>query len=162
MPDNHHDQALRDQFVSLLSEGEAHLDFDGAIKDLPAEARGRKPEGGHSPWELVEHMRIAQRDILEFTKDGRHQSPKFPVGYWPNPEKTPTAEDWNHSVRGFKSDLAEIVALVKSPATDLFAKVPHGSGQTVLRELFLIADHNAYHLGELVVTRRLLGVWTQS
>jgi uncharacterized damage-inducible protein DinB len=160
---NNNDHALREQIVGLLSKGEAHLTFEDAIKGLPADARSKKPAGAaHSPWELIEHMRIAQKDILEFTKDGRHKSPKFPAGYWPDPKKAPSDDDWENCLKGFKADLAELVAMAKNDSIDLFSQVPHGSGQTVLRELLLVADHNAYHLGELVVTLRSLGVWSRS
>jgi uncharacterized damage-inducible protein DinB len=154
------DGALREHLVKLLTEAQAHATFDQAVKGLPAELRGKVPKGGeHSPWQLLEHLRIAQLDILEFSRNEKHESPKWPEGSWPK-EKAPGDEKaWDKSVRGFKRDLKEMVELVQDEETDLFAKIPHGDGQTVLREALLIADHNAYHVGQLVVVRRLLGAW---
>ncbi len=151
---------LREHLLSLLKGGNAHLDFDSAVKGLPVELRGKRPKGSpYSPWELLEHLRIAQRDILEFSRDANHQSPKWPEGYWPKTPAPPTAGAWARSVKQFREDLNAMCALVEDPATDLFARIPHGDGQTILREALLVADHNAYHLGELVLVRRLLGAW---
>lgn len=154
------DKALREHLVYLLTDGGAHANFDTAIKDMPAAIRGKKPEGAdHSPWELLEHLRIAQWDILEFSRNGKHKSPEFPAGYWPKEQAPPNDEAWEKSVKAFRSELKAIVDLVKDPETDMFAKVPHGDGQTILREALLAADHNAYHIGQLVLVRKLLGVW---
>jgi hypothetical protein len=154
------DQALRDHLLYLLRGGGAHLDFEAAIADLPEGLRGTKPAGlPHSPWRLVEHMRIAQWDILEFSRDPKHVSPKFPDGYWPQGDAPPNADAWEQSVAAFLTDLSAMQELVADPATDLFAPIPHGQGQTILREALLVADHNAYHLGQLVTIRRLLGAW---
>jgi len=154
------DSSLRQHLVNLLREGHAHATFDAAIKNLPATARGKRPKGAeHSPWEILEHLRIAQWDILEFSRDAKHQSPDFPSGYWPASAAPPDEKAWAKCVRAFRRDLNALCALVEDKSTDLFAKIPHGSGQTILREALLAADHNAYHLGELVVVRRLLGVW---
>ena len=157
---NKSDAVLREHLVKLLSGSEAHADFETAIKELPAELRGKTPKGAeHSPWELLEHLRIAQWDILEFSRNAKHESPKWPEGYWPK-EKAPADEKaWDNSVRDFKRDLKEMVELVQDEKTDLFAKLPHGEGQTILREALLTADHNAYHVGQLVLVRRLLGAW---
>lgn len=153
------DQALREHLVHLLRGGGAHLDFDKAIGGLPAALRGVRPGGlPHSPWRLLEHMRLAQWDILEFCHNPRHVSPEFPDGYWPQ-EDSPSDAAWDRSVEAFRADLKAMQRLVADPATDLFAKIPHGDGQTILREALLVADHNAYHLGQLVVVRRLLGAW---
>lgn len=154
------DAALRQHLVELLTGGHAHATFEQAVKNLPEELRGKVPKGAeHSPWQLLEHLRIAQWDILEFSRDEEHESPKWPEGYWPK-EKAPAEEKaWDKSVRTFKRDLKEMVALVEDPKTDLFAKIPHGDGQTVLREALLAADHSAYHIGQLVLMRRLLGAW---
>jgi hypothetical protein len=154
------DKALREHLVYLLRGGGAHLDFDAAVADLPVELRGVKPPGlPHSPWRLLEHLRIAQWDILEFSRNPRHVSPKFPDGYWPSGDGPPDAAGWDRSIAAFRADLTAMQDLVADPATDLFARIPHGEGQTVLREALLVADHNAYHLGQLVVVRRLLGAW---
>jgi hypothetical protein len=154
------DQSLREHLLYLLRGGGAHLSFDQAVAGLPARLRGVRPRGlPHSPWRLVEHMRIAQWDILEFCRNPEHVSPKFPEGYWPEGDASPTARAWTKSIAAFRTDLEAMQALVTDPATDLFARIPHGAGQTILREALLMADHNAYHLGQLVVVRRLLGAW---
>lgn len=154
------DQALRDHLLFLLRDGGAHVHFDAAIKGLPAALRGKRPKGAdHSPWELLEHLRLAQWDILEFSRNAAYQSPKWPEGYWPEKPAPPNDRAWAKSIREFSADLDALCALVADPATDLFAKIPHGDGQTVLREALLVADHNAYHLGQLVLVRRLLGAW---
>ena len=154
------DKALREHLLYLLRGGGAHLDFDAAIADLPAELRGAKPAGVlHTPWRLLEHMRIAHWDILEFSRNPRHVSPPFDEGYWPAGDAPPDAGAWGQSAAAFRADLKAMQDLVADPATDLFAPIPHGDGQTILREALLVADHNAYHLGQLVVVRRALGAW---
>ena len=157
-----HDRALRDHLLFLLRGGGAHLDFETAIADLPPNLRGGKLPGlPHTPWRLLEHMRIAQWDILEFSRDPKHVSPSFPDGYWPAGDAPPDDAAWNRSVESFRADLKSMQDLVADPAIDLFAPIPHGDGQTVLREALLVADHNAYHLGQLVTVRRLLGAWPE-
>jgi hypothetical protein len=122
--------------------------------------RGKRPEGAeHSPWEILEHMRLAQSDILEFSRDPKHTSPEWPSGYWPKKQAPPNSTAWNKSVKAFQADLKATCQLVERPSTNLYARIPHGDGQTILREALLIADHNAYHLGEMVLVRRLLGAW---
>lgn len=154
------DKALREHLVKLLQGGDAHVDFEAAVKNLPAELRGKRPKGAeHSPWELLEHLRIAQWDILEFSRNPKHQSPDFPQGYWPKGPQPPDENAWDKSVAAFRKDLQAMCELVANASTDLLAKIPHGDGQTVLREALVLADHNAYHLGQLVLTRRLLGAW---
>ena len=157
---NKSDKAVREHVVQLLTGGHAHATFEQAIKDLPVELRGKRPKGAeHSPWEIVEHLRLAQWDILGFSRDARHKSPEWPVGYWPKSAAPPEDKAWEKTVRAFRRDLKAMVALVSDEATDLYAKIAHGDGQTVLREALLTADHNAYHVGELVLVRRLLGAW---
>jgi hypothetical protein len=154
--------ALREHLLYLLRGGGAHLDFDRAVADLPPDLRGAKPAGlPFSPWRLLEHMRIAQWDILRFSVDPKHVSPPFPAGYWPPDDAPPDTAAWDRSVTAFRADLRAMQDLVADPATDLFTPLPHGEGQTVLREALLVADHNAYHLGQLVVVRRLLGAWSE-
>lgn len=156
------DKALRNHLVYLLRGGGAHLSFDDAVAGLPTALRGAKPSGvPHTPWRLVEHMRIAQWDILEFFRNAGHVSPKFPEGYWPKGDAPPTAADWDKSVESFRADLKAMQDLVADPRTDLYAPIPHGHGQTILREALLVADHNAYHLGQLLVVRRCLGAWPE-
>jgi hypothetical protein len=155
------DKSLRDHVLYLLRGGGAHLDFEAAVADLPAELRGAKPAGlPHTPWRLVEHMRIAQWDILEFSRNPAHVSPEFDAGYWPQGDAPPDAGAWDRSLEAFRADLKAMQDLVANPAVDLFAPFPHGQGQTLLREALLLADHNAYHLGQLVTVRRLLGAWS--
>jgi DinB superfamily len=154
------DASLRKHLVYLLSEGGAHADFSASVARLPASLRGAKRAGvPHTAWQLVEHMRIAQWDILEFSRNAAHVSPDWPSGYWPDSSAPPSDRAWNASLRAFRADLQAMVALVSNPRTDLFARIPHGDGQTILREALLLADHNAYHLGQLVLLRKLLGAW---
>lgn len=154
------DEALRQHLLNLLRGGNAHADFDTVFKDLPAELRGKRPKGvEHSPWEVLEHLRIAQWDILEFSRNPNHISPEFPSGYWPRTPAPADEKAWDKSIRSFRKDLKALCDLVADESTDLFAKIPHGDGQTILREALVTADHNAYHLGEAVLLRRLLGAW---
>jgi len=154
------DQSLRKHLVDLLAGGAAHVDFEAAIADLPVDLRGARPESlPHSPWRLLEHMRIAQWDILEFSRDPHHVSPKWPEGYWPKGDAPPDLTAWDRSVEAFRAGLQAMKELVTNPDTDLLAPIPHGQGQTILREALLVADHNAYHLGQLIIVRRLLGSW---
>ena len=154
--------SLREHVLDLLGGGGAHLHFAKAFADLPAENRGSKPPGiPYSPWQLLEHMRIAQWDILEFSRSASHVSPDWPGGYWPETDGPPDEAAWQQSLAAFRSDLEAMKALVADQSTDLLAKIPHGDGQTVLREALLVADHNAYHLGQVVVVRRALGAWRE-
>jgi hypothetical protein len=156
------DRTLRQHLVDLLTGGGAHASFETAVARLPASLRGaRHSRAPYSAWELLEHMRIAQRDILEFSRNPAHASPKWPAGYWPRSKTPPTARAWAQSVNAFQADLRTMVSLVKNPRTDLFARIPHGNGQTVLREALLVADHNAYHLGQLILLRKLLKAWPE-
>jgi uncharacterized damage-inducible protein DinB len=154
------DRALREHLLYLLQGGGAHLNFETAIAGLPPELRGAKPAGlPHTAWRLLEHMRICQLDILEFSRNPKHVSPKFPDGYWPKDDAPADAAAWDAAVAAFQADLKAMEDLVANPATYLFAPIPHGDGQTILREALLVADHNAYHLGQLVTVRRLIGAW---
>ena len=151
------DKSLRDHLASLLRGGNAHISFDDFVKDFPAGACGRKIEGlPYTAWQVLEHLRIAQWDILEFCRAAKHVSPKWPEGYWPKPDNLGTEELWKETVERFRGDLKQMEGLVVNPSTDLFAKIPHGNGQTVLREALLVADHNAHHLGALVVMNRIV------
>jgi hypothetical protein len=155
-------QPLHEHVLELLASASAHVPFDKAVADLPPDLRGRTaPSVPHSPWRLLEHMRIAQWDILEFSRNPKHVSPPWPDGYWPRDDAPPDDGAWDRAVEAFRADLKAMCDLVADPATDLFARIPHGDGQTVLREALLVADHNAYHLGQLVVVRRLLGCWPE-
>ncbi len=155
-----HDRLLRQHLLDLLTGSNAHADFEASIKGLPAALRGKRPKGAeHSPWELLEHLRIAQWDILEFSRNAKHKSPDWPGGYWPSAAMPPDENAWDKSVRAFRKDLKTFCDLILAPETDLYAKIPHGDGQTILREALLIADHNAYHVGQLILVRKLLGAW---
>jgi hypothetical protein len=154
------DESLRDHVLYLLAGGGAHAKFDDVIKDLPPNLRGTKPDKfPHSAWMLLEHLRLAQWDILEFSRNSKHVSPAWPQGYWPGTEVPPTEAAWNKSIRQFRRDLKAMQDLVANPKTDLFARIAWGDGQTILREALLLADHNAYHLGQLLDVRRLLSAW---
>ena len=151
------DQSLREHLVSLLEGGNAHVSFDDFVKDFPVAKCGQRVAGlPYTPWQVLEHMRIAQWDILEFSRDARHVSPKWPKGYWPDEGETGTEKLWSETVEKFRGDLQAFADLVRDPATDLFAKIPHGTGQTVLREVLVLADHSSNHLGALIVMARLL------
>jgi len=155
------DKVVRDTVVALLTKGNAHVTVDKALEGLPAALRGRRPaEGGHSVWEELEHMRLAQEDILRYTLDQAWVSPEWPQGYWPSQEP-PDDDAWNASIARFRADLQEVVALTQDPERDLTSRLPQGQGRTYLRQVLLVADHNAYHLGQIVQTRKLLGAWPE-
>ncbi|MGI9189223.1 MAG: DinB family protein [Longimicrobiaceae bacterium] len=148
----------RETVARLLDWGEAHAGFDKALSGIPPELRGVQPEGlPYSPWQLLEHLRLAQRDILDFCRDPDYTRPEWPDDYWPPTHAPASADEW--SVEAFRGDRDALRRLASDPDLDLTAEIPHGEGQTYLRELLLVADHNAYHLGQLVVVRRLLGIW---
>ena len=151
------DRSLREHLLYLLRGGGAHIKFEEALDGFPAEFFNARADGvPYTPWQLLEHMRIAQRDILEFSRSAAHVSPKWPAGYWPEEDVGADEDDWRRSVEGFRADLREMESLVEDASTDLYARIPHGDGQTILREALLVADHNAYHLGVLVTMKRLL------
>jgi hypothetical protein len=151
---------LREHVLYLLKDGGAHVDFNAAVKNVPVDLRGKRPKGAdHSLWELLEHMRLAQWDILEFSRNPEHRSPPWPAGYWPATPAPPNQGAWNKSIRVFRDNLDAMCSLIADESLDLFAPFPHGDGQTLLREALLVADHNAYHIGQVVLVRRLLGIW---
>ncbi|MCE5228025.1 DinB family protein [bacterium] len=153
---------LREQLIGLLEGGQAHAEFDAAVADMPPGLRGRVIDGaGYSPWQLLEHMRIAQWDILEFSRNPRHVSPKWPEGYWPPDPAPPGAQAWDESIGRFRADLEAMKELVNDPENDLNKPFQHGQGQTLLREALLAADHNAYHLGQFVLLRKIMGAWPE-
>jgi hypothetical protein len=159
-PTDHRERALREHLVRLLSKEQAHCGFESAIADFPAGLRAVKiPGSPHTPWQILEHMRIAQWDILEFCRNPRHVSPSYPEGYWPPTVFPPDGAAWERSVGTFRADLRAMLDLVKNPKTDLFARISHGQGQTVLREALLVADHNSYHIGQFILLRRMAGAW---
>ena len=157
------DGDLREQVVYLLKGGGAHVHFMDALEGFPPGKYGTFADAlPHTGWQLLEHARLAQWDILDFSRNPKHVSPAFPSGYWPKTPAPANEKAWAESVAAFQRDLEEMVHLVRNPRTDLFAKIPHGQGQTILREALLLADHNAYHLGQLVDLRRALGAWPES
>ena len=158
----HMNDPVREQIIKLLQGGQAHLTLDDVLKNFPPSLRGLKPAGApHSAWQLLEHLRIAQWDILEFSRNAKHVSPKWPEGYWPPNDRPPTDAAWKKCISAIKRDCRAMQRLVENPRTDLYSKIPHGTGQNILREALLIADHNAYHIGQLMLVRRLLGAWKE-
>lgn len=154
------DRALRDQLRRLLDWEDAHVNFDTAVSAIPVKLRGTRPKGvPYSLWQLVEHLRITQHDILDFCRNANYKELKWPEDYWPSAAAPPSQSAWDKSVRQFRHDRKELQQLAMDTTVDLGARIPHGSGQTYLRELVLAADHAAYHTGELVLVRRLLGIW---
>jgi hypothetical protein len=148
---------LRKHLLDLLFMKGAHLDFDAAVAGFPIALRGVKPKGApHTPWQLLEHLRIAQWDILDFSRNPAYREMKWPDGYWPKTEAPPAAAAWDQSVEQFRQDLKSMEKLISRPSVDLTTRIPHGAGQTLLREALLVADHNSYHLGQLVLVRKML------
>jgi hypothetical protein len=157
MADNQ--KSLRADLLAVLDGGNAHATFADAVKGLPPELRGKREGAEHSPWELLEHLRLAQWDIIEYALDPKHVSPEFPAGYWPKSPEPPDAKAWDKSVAAFRKDLKKLTAVIAKPSTDLLKPIPHANKQTLHNKTLLLADHNAYHLGQLVLVRRLLGAW---
>ena len=152
--------ALRAQLASYLDWHDAHASFDAAVDGVPADKRGLTATGvPHSLWQLLEHLRIAQHDILDFCVNADYEEMKWPDDYWPKSPAPPTPGAWDQSIAAYRRDREAMQALARDPAVDLFAKIPHGSGQTCLREILLVVDHAAYHIGQMVFVRRLLGIW---
>jgi DinB family protein len=156
------DKPLRDNVLHLLRGGNAHVSFERAVANFPEDLRGKKPRGlPYTSWQQLEHMRIAQWDILEYIRNPQHSSPEWPAGYWPG--EAPTARNaWAKSVKSFQADRQALLEMAADPVTDLLARVPADpEGPTILHEMLLVSDHNAYHLGQLIVLRRLLGGWLE-
>jgi hypothetical protein len=157
------DGDLRKQLVHLLQGGQAHVRFSDVLEGFPVKKRGVLARGlAHTAWQLLEHARLAQWDILEFCRNPNHVSPDFPEGYWPKTPIPPNATAWDQCARDFHYDLLQMIALVENPKTDLHAAIPRGNGKNILREALVLADHNAYHLGQLVDVRRALGTWPEA
>ena len=151
---------LRTHLLRLLDWQDAHVNFEAAVDGIPTAQRGVRPEGlPYSAWELLEHLRLTQHDILEFCRNAAYEEPTWPADYWPRSPAPPSTEAWDESVAAFRADREAIRHFTADPDHDLFAAIPHGSGQTYLREVLLVADHNAYHVGQLVAVRKLLGAW---
>jgi hypothetical protein len=153
------EKGLRSELLALLQGGNAHMGFEDAIAEFPPDHINRKPTRlPYSFWHLLEHMRIVQWDILQFVLDPDHVSPPYPDGYWPAEDKKGEQEDWDRTIRGFRKDLLKLQELVSNPKTDFFGPIPHAKEYTVFREILLAADHNAFHLGEFVILRRIMGI----
>lgn len=154
------DGILRKQLLQLLQGRNAHLNFDDALANFPlAFMNARPPNVSYTPWHLVEHLRIAQWDILEFMRHPDHTSPAWPVGYWPEEQAEADESTWLDSIRQFRKDLNEVEDIVKDETIELTAEIPHAPGYTYLREILLVADHNAYHIGEFAILRQVMGTW---
>jgi len=155
------EQALREQLLKVIDWEEAHVPFDRAVKGIPPSMRGVVPNGWeHSAWQLVEHIRIAQADILEFSITAKYKAKKWPDDYWPKASAPRNAAAWSKSIAEIRTDRKKLQQLAKNPRVDLTAEIPHGTGQTYLRELLLVAAHNSYHIGQIVSLRKQLGIWT--
>jgi len=156
------EKSLREHLVWLLRVGNAHVTFEQAVAGIPPRLRGARAKGvPWTPWQLLEHLRICQWDILDFCRNPKYKEMRFPDDYWPRSAKPASRAAWNASVRRFLADRRAMERLVRNPKADLFARILHGTGQTILREALVVADHNAYHVGQLVLLRRLLGGWAE-
>ena len=154
-------QALRKELISVITEDNAHAGFDAAVKDFHANLRGERPQGvPHSAYQLVEHLHIAQWDIIEYALNPKHKSPDFPGGYWPKSPEPPDAKAWDKAVAGFRADRKKLVAVLEKQ--DILAPIPHANNQSLAAKTILLIDHNAYHVGQLLLTRRLLHIWPES
>jgi hypothetical protein len=156
------DEQLREQLVDLLLRGNAHMSFDEAVKDFPAARMNDQfPNGEYSAWGLLEHLRLTQNDILEFITSANYQDKSWPKDYWPDPKTTASAADWRRTIEQFHQDRQALVDLARDPGRDLYAKIPHGTGQNLLKEILVVADHNAYHIGEFGIMRQVMGAWAK-
>jgi hypothetical protein len=151
---------IRKQLIWLLTGGNAHMTFEEAVADFPMEAiNTRFPNGTYTPWHLLEHLRLTQWDILDFMRNPAYREGNWPEDFWPAEDKQATRADWDETIRAFLRDRHAIEELVADPATDLQARIAHGTGQTIFREILLVADHNAYHIGEFAIMRQVMGTW---
>jgi hypothetical protein len=157
------DRVVREQLLALLRGGNAHMGFDRAVADFPPEYFNTRPANvSYTPWHILEHMRLAQWDILEFMRNPDHVSPPWPAGYWPPPAAEADQAQWDKTISQFRADLQALQDIVADPGTDLYAPIPHAPGYTILREILVVADHNAYHTGEFAVLRQVMGTWPAS
>ena len=154
------DQVVRQQLLALLIGGNAHMTFEQSVADFPAEHYNTKPPNvTYTPWHILEHLRIAQWDILEFIRNPNHVSPEWPAGYWPHPSETVAQDGWEDTISRFLSNLGSLRDIVKGPETDLYAPIPHAQGYTIFQEILVVCDHNAYHIGEFGILRQVMGTW---
>jgi hypothetical protein len=157
------EQVLREQLIQMLRSKNAHMSLESAVADFPMEAiNTRAPNVPYTPWHLLEHIRIAQWDILEFVRDPKHVSPPWPKGYWPDQNVIADPSDWEKTLQSYRSDLDALEELARDPKTDLFTPIPHGDGQNILREILTVSDHNAYHTGEFAILRQVMGTWPKN
>ena len=157
------DQVAREQLLALLYGGNAHMTFEQAVADFPAEHFNTRPDNiAYTPWHILEHLRIAQWDILDFIRNAQYKPLDWPAGYWPDPAAEATAEEWQQSVESFRADRAQLVAMIDDPQVDLFAELAHAPGYTILREINVVSDHNAYHIGELAILRQVMDAWPEN
>jgi hypothetical protein len=154
------DLVVREEVLHLLRGGNAHMSFADAVRNFPMEHINTKfPGGTYTPWHLLEHLRLTQWDILDFIRNPEYQEREWPREYWPPQDQEATEQDWQLTISTFVADDQTLQALAENPATDLYARITHGTGQTILRELLLVADHNAYHIGEFAIARQMMGTW---
>ncbi|MFN8453988.1 MAG: DinB family protein [Anaerolineae bacterium] len=154
------EQIMHEQLLALLNGGHAHMEFDQAVAEFPLDAINRKPPHvPYTPWHLLEHLRLAQWDILEFIRNPNHVSPDWPTGYWPSPEAQADAAHWQQTISAFQADLKSLEELVANPETDLFAPLPQGLPYTIFREIMVVANHNSYHIGEFAILRQVMDTW---
>jgi len=157
------DQVVREQLLALLNGGNAHMSFEQAVENFPAEHFNTKPANvTYTPWHILEHIRIAQWDILEFIRNPDHVSPQWPAGYWPHPVETADQEQWNRTISSFLSNLQMLRDIVADSAIDLYAPIPHAADYIIFREILVVADHNAYHIGEFAILRQVMCIWPKS
>ncbi len=154
------EDVVREQILALLNGGNAHMTFEEAIADFPvASINTVFPNSTYTPWHLLEHLRISQWDILDFIRNPNYQEMEWPKDYWPPQDQQATPADWERTIQSFQVDMRALQEIVKDPKTDLYARIPHGTGQTIFREMLLVADHNAYHIGEFAIMRQVMGTW---
>lgn len=152
-------EVLNEQLIALLSGDNAHVNFEQAMADFPIKhINDHIPNFDHTPWQILEHLRISQWDILDFVRNPKYVSPPWPDGYWPEQTKADELL-WQNSINKFRSDLNDIISLVNNPNTDFFGAIPHAEKYSIFREVLLVADHNAYHIGQLIMMRKILGIW---
>jgi hypothetical protein len=156
------DQVVREQLLALMSGGNAHMSFEQAVANFPAEHFNTKPTSvSYTPWHILEHLHIAQWDILEFIRNPDHVSPQWPIGYWPSPAEAADQDQWDQTIDSFLSDAQELRDIVTDPNTDLYASIPHAPDYTIFREILVVSDHNAYHIGEFAILRQVMGTWSK-
>jgi hypothetical protein len=157
------DQVVREQLLALLIGGNAHMTFEQAVAEFPTEHFNTKPINvTYTPWHILEHLRIAQWDILEFIRNPDHVSPQWPVGYWPHPDESTDQEGWDKTISSFLSNLGSLRNIIKDPDIDLYAPIPHAADYTIFREILVVSDHNAYHIGEFAILRQVMGTWQET